>query len=56
MLRIFCKICGYKIGAGEPVNIYPDGYVHRFKTTCEAVKEDDAKFLVELGVAPTEGV
>ena len=33
---------GGPIWSGEPVSAHLDGWIHRFKSTCDAVKEDRA--------------
>ena len=48
---MMCVLCHGPIGAGEPVLVYPEGLAHRFRTTCEDVRELDAEFLKEVGVS-----
>lgn len=40
---IVCVLCGGPIGMGEPVVIYENGLAHRFRTTCDWIKEEEAQ-------------
>ncbi len=49
-MLILCKLCGGKIGQGEPVVTVGDGLAHRFRATCEYERDKSALQAHSLGV------
>jgi hypothetical protein len=54
-----CKLCNGPIAYGEPVSQHEDGWIHRFKTWCDAYKESvhrgDDHICKEMGITLNDG-